>query len=163
MSNKARGRVIAKLPRNARRRTNLETVDRELTLSEIVIMTRAATADALSLKKKGHLGVGADADVAVYPFKPKEVDASAEYKKVRRAFRRAALVVKAGEIVVKDGEVVKSVSGRTYWAKPRIEDDVLKQVAAELKSRFREYYTVEFESYPISEDYLDHAFAVQGA
>jgi len=163
MSNKARSRVIAKLPRNARKRINLETVDRELTLSEIATMTRAATADALSLTKKGHLGVGADADVAVYPFKPREVDPSAEYKKVRRAFRRAALVVKAGEIVVKDGEVIKSFSGRTYWAKPHIEADVLEQVATELKSKFKKYYTVEFENYPISEDYLDHAFAVQGA
>ena len=39
---------------------------REYTLNEIAIVTRAAPARLLGLKHKGHLGVGADADLTVY-------------------------------------------------------------------------------------------------
>src|SRR5678816_3321426 len=39
---------------------------REYTLNEIAIVTRAGPARLLGLRDKGHLGVGADADVTVY-------------------------------------------------------------------------------------------------
>ena len=39
---------------------------REYTLNEIAIITRAGPARLLGLEHKGHLGVGADADVTVY-------------------------------------------------------------------------------------------------
>ena len=39
---------------------------REYTLNEIAIVTRAGPARLLGLTRKGHLGVGADADVTVY-------------------------------------------------------------------------------------------------
>ena len=39
---------------------------REYTLDEIAIVTRAGPARLLGLRRKGHLGVGADADVTVY-------------------------------------------------------------------------------------------------
>ena len=39
---------------------------REYTLDEIAIVTRAGPARLLGLTHKGHLGVGADADVTVY-------------------------------------------------------------------------------------------------
>ena len=41
-------------------------LSREYTLNEIAIITRAGPARLLGLKHKGHLGVGADADVTVY-------------------------------------------------------------------------------------------------
>ncbi|MGN6867362.1 MAG: formylmethanofuran dehydrogenase subunit A [Solirubrobacteraceae bacterium] len=41
-------------------------LDREYTLNEIAIITRAAPARRLGLRDKGHLGIGADADVTIY-------------------------------------------------------------------------------------------------
>ncbi len=41
-------------------------ISREYTLNEIAIVTRAGPARLLGLRDKGHLGVGADADVTVY-------------------------------------------------------------------------------------------------
>ena len=78
-------------------------------------MTRAGQAKALGLKNKGHLGVGADADVAIYNFNPETIDIAKKYKTVRRAFAHAAYTIKDGVVVVKDGEVVEQVSGRTMW------------------------------------------------
>ncbi|MFL5862419.1 MAG: formylmethanofuran dehydrogenase subunit A, partial [Solirubrobacteraceae bacterium] len=49
------------------RRTALrDGVDRESTLNEIAIIPRAGPARRLGLRDKGHLGVGADADVTIY-------------------------------------------------------------------------------------------------
>jgi formylmethanofuran dehydrogenase subunit A len=36
-------------------------------------MTRAGQAKALGLKNKGHLGVGADADIAIYNLNPETI------------------------------------------------------------------------------------------
>jgi formylmethanofuran dehydrogenase subunit A len=44
----------------------LDGLDRQFTLGEIAIITRAGPARLLGLQHKGHLGAGADADVTVY-------------------------------------------------------------------------------------------------
>ena len=44
----------------------LDGLSREYSLSEIAIVTRAGPARLLGLRHKGHLGVGADADITVY-------------------------------------------------------------------------------------------------
>ena len=58
------------LPQKALERTVLADLDREYTLSEIAVITSAGPAKALGLRAKGHLGVGADADVTIYHAKP---------------------------------------------------------------------------------------------
>ena len=55
---------VRQLPAAAQQRIVLGDLDRQYTLSEIAIITSAGPARALGLSKKGHLGVGADADVA---------------------------------------------------------------------------------------------------
>jgi formylmethanofuran dehydrogenase subunit A len=44
----------------------LKDLDREYTLGEIAIITRAGPARMLGLSHKGHLGPGADADITIY-------------------------------------------------------------------------------------------------
>jgi len=46
--------------------TALPDLDREYSLNEIAIITRAGPARLLGLKNKGHLGAGADADITIY-------------------------------------------------------------------------------------------------
>ena len=151
MSNKARQRIIKRIPRLARVRSNLSDIDREMTFSEIAVVTRAGTAKALGLKDKGHLGTGADADISVYRINPKTVDPSSQYREVRRAFRRVAYTIKDGEIVAKDGQVVKTLTGRTFWVDPAIPRDRMEQTVSELKGRFEDLYTVRFANYGVSE------------
>ncbi len=88
--------------------SNLPDLDREYSLSDIAIITRAGPARILGLKNKGHLGVGADADVTVYT-----PDANFE-----KMFAWPKMVIKAGEILVSDGEFRKQAAGKLIDAQP---------------------------------------------
>src|SRR6266404_3979534 len=57
---------VKKLPAKALSRIVLADLDRQYSLYEIAIITSAGPARALGLHQKGHLGVGADADIAIY-------------------------------------------------------------------------------------------------
>jgi formylmethanofuran dehydrogenase subunit A len=153
MSRKAREKTLKKINPRARSRSLLPSIDRELSFYEIATMTRAGQAKALGLKTKGHLGVGADADIAIYNFNPKTTDPSKKYKTLRKAFKRAAYTIKDGVVVVKDGEVVKNAKGATMWLDVKTSEQV--KVTEEMKRRFREYWTVEYENYPVTEHYLE--------
>ncbi|MEM3580032.1 MAG: formylmethanofuran dehydrogenase subunit A [Candidatus Bathyarchaeia archaeon] len=152
MSRKAREATLKKINPKARSRSLLPTIDRELSFYEIAIVTRAGQAKALGLKNKGHLGVGADADIAIYNFNPETTDPSKKYKALRRAFKRAAYTIKGGQVVVKDGEVLRHIDGATMWLDVKTSEEA--KITEEMKRRFKEYWTVEFENYPVSEDYL---------
>jgi formylmethanofuran dehydrogenase subunit A len=151
MSRKARKKLTDKVNRRARSRTALESLDREYSFSDILVSTRAGTARLLGLKNKGHLGVGADADIAIHDFDFRKTDPSVNYLKFRKAMRKAAYTLKDGEIVVKDGEVVKSVPGRTYWTDSKVSDDLARSVESNLRERFRDYYTIQMNNYIVAE------------
>ncbi|HVT29612.1 MAG TPA: formylmethanofuran dehydrogenase subunit A, partial [Lacipirellulaceae bacterium] len=55
--------VLKKCPPKVVERSTLADLDREYTLNEVAIITRAGPAKILGLANKGHLGSGADADV----------------------------------------------------------------------------------------------------
>jgi len=152
MSRKAREETLKKINKRARRKSLLTTIERELDFYEIAIMTRAGQARALRLKNKGHLGIGADADIAIYKFNPEQVDPSKNYNIVRRAFENAAYTIKNGDIVAKDGEITKHIMGKTIWLDVQVSDPW--KITEEMKAKFREYWTVEYENYPVSEHYL---------
>jgi formylmethanofuran dehydrogenase subunit A len=152
ISNKARMASLKRCHKKAQTRSLLPTLKRELSLYELAIVTRAGQAKALGLKSKGHLGVGADGDVAIYDVNPETTDIAKKYKLVRRAFRDAAYTIKDGKIVVKDGKVVQNVSGRTMWVDVETEQKV--KVDDDMKSRFKEYWTVEFDNYPVYDHYI---------
>ncbi len=64
-----------------------------------------------------------------------------------------------GEIVVKDGEIAKSVEGRTLWAD--LGAFSCPEVFGDLKKRFREYWTVEFGNYLVPERFLKESAPIQ--
>lgn len=154
MSKEYREKTMSgKFNKRARKRSVLPSIDREYTLQEIAVITRAATARALKLMDKGHLGVGADGDVAVYDINPRETDFSKEYEMVRKAFRRAKYVVKGGDIVVVNGEVVKEVYGKTMWVNSLTPQrkEAAEQIVA---SEFEKHYSIKPSNYVVEEDYL---------
>jgi formylmethanofuran dehydrogenase subunit A len=115
-------------------------------------VTRAGQAKALGLKNKGHLGVGADADVAVYAINPETTDIARKYKTVRRAFKHAAYTIKDGKIVVKNGEVVGHADGRTMWLDVQTNEPC--KIDEDMKLKFKQYWTVDYDNYPVYDHYL---------
>jgi len=158
MSKAARDKVFKKLHKQAKRKSLLPTIDRELTLYELAVMTRAGTAKVLGMKQKGHLGVGADADVAVYNINPEKVDIAKKYLTLRKALKRAAYTIKAGEVVVKDGEVVKEVFGNVHHL--NIETKRPADAYGDLQERFKDYVTLEYENYPIQDGFVHNPISV---
>ena len=66
MDRSFREEQLARLHPEVAANAALKSITRELSLYEIAIMTRAGPAKLLGLKDRGHLGVGAAADIAVY-------------------------------------------------------------------------------------------------
>jgi len=133
MDRNLRAQWIAELPPQAMALTTLPSISREYTLSEIATMTRAAPARLLGLADRGHLGVGAIADVAVYA---DDADKAA-------MFRSAALVFKNGELVVRDGEVTAR-----HWGQALV---VRTERDRTIDRRMRDYYD---DRYGLSPEFM---------
>ncbi|MEM3622678.1 MAG: formylmethanofuran dehydrogenase subunit A [Candidatus Bathyarchaeia archaeon] len=153
MSRKAREATLKRINSRARSKSLLPSINRELNFKEIAIMTRAGQAKALGLKNKGHLGVGADADIAIYNVNPEAIDPSRKFRAVRKAFKKAAYTIKNGKVVVKNGEVVKHLEGATMWLDVKVSESA--KISEDMQRRFRDYWTVECENYPVTENYLE--------
>jgi len=153
VSRKAREKTMETVNKRGLRKSALPTIDREYDLYEITILTRASPAKILGLEKeKGHLGVGADADVAIYNVNPEKTDLSKDYKELVKAFKRAAYTFKDGELVVKDGEIVKHTYGKTYYVNCRIPRDLEKLIVDDVKAKFKEWYSVSLNNYVIGDE-----------
>jgi len=166
MDRSYRAEVLQTLPPRVRKRTVLADLQREYSLYEIAIITRAGTAKALGLKRKGHLGIGADADIAVYApqggvpaNQPPQAIACGERVRATDAggslatmFARARFVVKGGRIVVRDGELVDAFPGRTFCVAPAWDACIEKA----LRTHFDASYTISFDNYPVQDEYVPY-------
>jgi formylmethanofuran dehydrogenase subunit A len=126
---------VKKLPAKAQERIVLGDLDRQYTLSEVVIITSAGPARSLGLTQKGHLGVGADADVAIYPEQPDD----------GLLFTYPRYVIKGGQIVVEEGDVRAVTEGREFIVHPECDDTTEEY----LRPLFEKVYTISFENYPV--------------
>src|SRR5438552_5980994 len=110
---------------------------REYTLSEIAIVTRAGPARLLGLSDKGHLGVGADADVTIYANDPDRA----------KMFATPRHVIKGGIVVVEEGQLRRAPTGRRLRVQPGYD----RAVTRDLKRWFDGHACVAFENYPAVE------------
>jgi formylmethanofuran dehydrogenase subunit A len=133
-----RNEAFLKLNLDAQAMSNLTSLSREYSLYEIAIMTRAGAAKLIGLNDRGHLGIGAAADITVYTDKPDR----------EAMFSKPDYVFKDGELVVKDGKVVKVVWGATHTAKPAFDIGVER----DLKAYFDQYHTIQLNNFKISND-----------
>lgn len=140
MDKSFRNDAFDKLNLDAQAMSNLKSLDREYSLYEIATMTRAAPAKLIGLNDRGHLGVGAAADITVYT---DQADKEA-------MFAKPDLVFKDGELVVKEGKVVKVVWGATHTAKPAFDTGVEKDI----KQYFDRYHTMQMQNFKISDDQI---------
>jgi formylmethanofuran dehydrogenase subunit A len=110
-------------------------LSREYTLNEIAIVTRAGPARLLGLRHKGHLGVGADADVTLYARDPD----------IARMFATPRYVVKGGVLVVEEGQLRRAPAGRRLRLSPGYDAAALRDV----RRHFEAYGTVAFDNFPV--------------
>lgn len=120
--------------------TGLLDIDREMTMQEIVIITRAGPARLLGLSNKGHLGIGADADVTIYD----------ENEDREAMFNAARYVIKSGEIFIHDHEFRTDQHGRIYHVAPDYDSGIEDRI----RPFFEDYYSIQFDNYAVDKNYL---------
>lgn len=162
MSNKKRQEEIKTVHEAVHKRTKIPGIDRELDFNDIAIMTRAGSAKVLGLlDTKGHLGIGADADIAIYDLKPDQIDPSVEHAKVKSAFQSAAYTIKGGEVVVKDGQITATPMGRTYWVDASVPPEHTEIMMKDIRNKFKNYYSIGLANYMVQDAYLTHPKVVK--
>jgi formylmethanofuran dehydrogenase subunit A len=135
MSRDYRREVLQRLPDFVKERCTLFDLDREYTLNEIAIITRAGPAKMLGLKDKGHLGIGADADITVYT----------PCRNLRTMFELPRYVFKAGELIVEQGEIRRVPFGATQCVAPEYDS----AITTHLKPWFEKHYSMQFSNFAV--------------
>ena len=132
---------IARVNQKAINNTILPSLEREYTMQEIAIITRAAPAKALGLEhRKGQLGVGADADVTVYT----------EDEDREKMFNAPRYVIKDGEVIIRDHDFTRDYKGRLFHVEPGCD----KAIEGQIEPFFDDYYSIKFSNYAVPDDYL---------
>ena len=155
MSREYREREFATVHAGTAKRVVLPALDRELTFDEIAVMTRAGQARALGLleRGKGHLGIGAEADIAVYPIVPDKIDPSRQYAEIIRGFAQTKYTFKGGVMISRDDEILADNQNRMFWCSPKVPKAYNMDNDPELIRTFERYYSIRKENYPVDEAY----------
>ena len=141
MDREFRRAEMARVNERALRATALaDGLDREYTLREIAIVTRAGPARLLGLAHKGHLGIGADADITIYE----------EQEDKELMFSAPRYVLKGGELVIEDHEFRSDCEGRVLHVAPDYDPAIVERI----RPFFEDYYSMRFDNYPVDDAYL---------
>ena len=118
MDKSFRDEQIAKLHPEVAAHCALRSIARELTLAEVAVMTRAAPARLLGLADRGHLGLGAAADIAVYR----------EAADREAMFATPEFVFKDGVQVARAGRITALPVGGTHFVEPGYDTAIEKRL-----------------------------------
>lgn len=140
MDRSFRDEQLAKLHPDVAAHAALRGITRELTLSEIAIMTRAAPARLLGIKDRGHLGLGAAADIAIYR---DQADREA-------MFTTPEYVFKDGVLVAQSGRITALPVGGTHFVEPEYD----RSIEAVLRKHLAAHGSVNFDHLAIGHDEL---------
>jgi formylmethanofuran dehydrogenase subunit A len=141
MDRSFRNDMLATINPDAAAMSTLASTDREYSLYEIAVMTRAGPARLLGLRDRGHLGPGAAADITVYTDQPDK----------EKMFERPDYVFKDGELVARNGDVLKIVWGNVHTVKP----DFDRGIEKDLKEYFDRYHTMSLDNFVIRDEELE--------
>ena len=140
MDKSYRDNEFEKINKQAQKSSVLKNLKREYSLYDIAILTRAGPAKVLGLNNIGHLGLGAKANITVYNDKQDKEE----------MFENPFMVLKDGEIIVKNGNIQKVFNGKFYTA----ETDYDKSIEKEIKSYFEKYIGRRMENFKIQNQEL---------
>jgi formylmethanofuran dehydrogenase subunit A len=138
MDKSFRNEMLSVINKDAAAATILGSIQREYSLYEIAVITRAAPARSLGLKYRGHLGAGAVADITVYD----------NINNKEHMFAKPVYVFKDGELVVKRGKVIKVTTGSTLVLRPEYD----KTLERPLKDYFDHYHSLKLDNFKINDD-----------
>jgi formylmethanofuran dehydrogenase subunit A len=116
----------------------LKNIHREYSLYDIAVLTRAGVARILGLHDRGHLGKGAIADITVYTNQDNK----------ENMFAVPDYVFKNGELVVKAGKIVKTISGGTHVVRPHF----YTGIESKLQDYFTRFHTTSLRNFSITDD-----------
>jgi formylmethanofuran dehydrogenase subunit A len=138
MDRSFRNDVLATIHPEAQKMTTLASIEREYSLQEIAIMTRAGAARLIGLQDRGALSAGNWADITVYT----------DNADRQLMFEKPDYVFKDGELVVVDGKVVHTKWGTTHVVHPDFDSSVEK----DLQKYFDRFMTMKLSNFKISDD-----------
>jgi formylmethanofuran dehydrogenase subunit A len=157
MSKKQRQNWLEQMHPKVYERSVLSELDREWDLYELAISTRAAPAKILGLEAaKGHLGTGADADIAIYDIDPTRQNLSAKPDRIVKAFTNAYLTYLNGVQVSKNGKIGKTPHGKVWSVHPRLNDGLWHRINSDLEDMMGRWFSHSFSNYPVPERYRAH-------
>jgi formylmethanofuran dehydrogenase subunit A len=116
----------------------LRSIQREYSLYDIAVLTRAGVARILGLHDRGHLGKGAIADITIYT----------NQNNKENMFAVPDYVFKNGELVVKAGKIVKTIVGGTHVVRPHFS----KEIESRLQDYFTRFHTTSLRNFQLIDD-----------
>jgi formylmethanofuran dehydrogenase subunit A len=143
MDRSFRNDVLATVHPEAQKMTNLASIEREYSLQEIAIMTRAGAARLIGLQDRGGLSAGNWADITVYT----------DNADRQLMFEKPDYVFKDGQLVVVDGKVVSTKWGTTHTVKPDWDASLEK----DLQKYFDRFMTMKLGNWADITVYTDNA------
>ena len=122
---------------------------------EIAQITRSTPAKILGLEDRGHLGVGAKADVSVYDINVDDFDPTSKNnsKVIEDKLLNALYTIKDGQILVKDGKIIKTTPSRHIWTNVCGLEEKEEKLVETIKPEFNRFYTIKYENYGVPEHY----------
>ncbi len=133
MSRPARIEMLKRIHPAGTHKTGLAGIEREFTLGEIFTVTSWGPAKALGLSDRGHLGVGALADLRCYR----------KQANLREMFVQPAWVMRRGRIVLQEGRPANLDKGDLLVVHPAWDDGRLPR----LKNNLADLISVPVEEY----------------
>lgn len=136
-----RNDCLAHIHKAAQAATVLGSIEREYTLEEIAILTRASPAKLLGMEGYGHLGVGAVADIVVYT----------EQANKEEMFTEPAHFFRGGQEVVRGQTILATPMGATHVVKPHYDGAIERDI----RKYFDDYMTLSFDHFGIGKAELE--------
>ncbi len=92
--------------------------DVEYSLYELAEITRTNPARQLGLENKGHLGIGADADIAIY-----DLDENTGWRELEKRLGNCSFLLKDGETIIREGKLNKDrARKKTFYFVPEVKE-----------------------------------------
>ncbi len=121
--------------------------DAEYSLYELAQITRTNPARQLGLENKGHLGIGADADIAIY-----DLDENTDGWELEKRLGNCSFLLKGGETIIREGKLNKErARKKTFHFVPDVKE---KAYESELIERICNRRSFRAEHLKVAECFL---------
>jgi len=122
-------------------------LDAEYSLYELAQITRTNPARQLGLENKGHLGIGADADIAIY-----DLDENTDGWELEKRLGNCSFLLKGGETIIREGKLNKErARKKTFHFVPDVKE---KAYESELIERICNRRSFRAEHLKVDECFL---------